>query len=97
MDSVKLDGRSMIGILDPTRFNQASYTVTLRNESEMYKDMTMMTFNKEVSCMRKEAMSRVALHIAKANNAFVEGGKKTLLIPYFLSKFQLYFKFCIKI
>jgi hypothetical protein len=52
-------------------------------ESEMYKDMTMMVFNKEVSHMRKEALSRVALYIAKATHAFVEGGKKTFLVPYF--------------
>jgi hypothetical protein len=83
MDSVKLDGKSTIGILDLTRVNQASHTVTMRKESEMYKDMTMTAFNKEVSRMRKEALSRVALYIAKATHAFVEGGKKTLLIPYF--------------
>jgi hypothetical protein len=83
MDSVKLDGRSTIGILDLTRVNQASHTITLRKESEMYKDMTMTAFNKEVSRMRKEALSRAALYIAKATHAFVEGGKKTLLIPYF--------------
>jgi hypothetical protein len=83
MDSVKLDDRSTIRILDLTRVNQASHTVTLRKESEMYKDMTMTAFNKEVSRMRKEALSRAALYIAKATHAFVEGGKKTLLIPYF--------------
>jgi hypothetical protein len=55
----------------------------LRKESEMYKDMIMTMFNKEVSHMRKEALLRVALYIAKATHAFVEGGKKTLLIPYF--------------
>jgi hypothetical protein len=49
----------------------------------MYKDMTMMTFNKEVSHMRKETLSRAALHIAKVTHTFVEGGKKTSLIPYF--------------
>jgi hypothetical protein len=83
MDSVKLDGRSTIGILDLTRVNQASHTITLRKESEMYKDMTMTAFNKKVSRMRKEALSWVALYIAKATHAFMEGGKKTLLIPYF--------------
>jgi hypothetical protein len=83
MDSVKLDGRSTIGIHDLTCVNQASHTITLRKESEMYKDMIMTMFNKEVSHMRKEALLRVALYIAKATHAFVEGGKKTLLIPYF--------------
>jgi hypothetical protein len=83
MDSVKLDGRSMIEILDPTRVSQTSHNIILKKESEMYKDMTMMVFNKEVSCMRKEALSRVALYIAKATHAFVERGKKTIIIPYF--------------
>jgi hypothetical protein len=41
MDNVKLGDKSMIGILDPTRVNQASHSVNLMNESEMYKDMTM--------------------------------------------------------
>jgi hypothetical protein len=91
MDSVKLDGRSTIRILDPTRVSQTSHNVILKKELEMYKDMTMMAFNKVVSRMRKEAWSQVALYIAKTTHLFVEGGKKTLLIPYFLSKFHLYF------
>jgi hypothetical protein len=41
MDNVKLGDKSTIGILDPTRVNQASHSVNLMNESEMYKDMTM--------------------------------------------------------
>jgi hypothetical protein len=36
--------------------------------------------------MRKEAWSQVALYIAKTTHAFVEGGKKTITIPYLLSK-----------
>jgi hypothetical protein len=80
---VKLDGRSTIGILDPTYVSQTSHNIILKKESEKYKDMIMTAFNKEVSRMRKEAWSRVALYIAKATHAFVEGGKKTLLIPYF--------------
>jgi hypothetical protein len=88
-DSVKLDGMSMIGILDLTRVSQTSHNVILK-ESEMYKDMTMTTFNKKVYCMRKEALSRIALYIAKPTHVFVEVGKKTLLIPYFF-KFHLYF------
>jgi hypothetical protein len=83
MDSVKLEGRSTIGILDPTCVSQTSHNVILKKESEMYKDMTMASLNKEVSRMRKEAWSQVALYIAKATHAFMEGGKKTLLIPYF--------------
>jgi hypothetical protein len=81
---VKLDGRSTIGILDPTYVSQTSHNIILKKESEKYKDMIMTAFNKEVSRMRKEAWSRVALYIAKATHAFVEGGKKTLLTPYFL-------------
>jgi hypothetical protein len=50
----------------------------------------MTTFSKEVYCMRKEALSRIALYIAKPTHVFVEVGKKTLLIPYFF-KFHLYF------
>jgi hypothetical protein len=84
MDFVKLDGRSTIRILDLTHVSQTSHNVILKKESEMYKNMTMTTFNKEVCHMRKEAWSWVALYIAKATHAFVEGGTKTLLIPYFL-------------
>jgi hypothetical protein len=80
---VKLDGRSTIGILDPTYVSQTSHNIILKKESEKYKDMIMTAFNKEVSRMRKEAWSRVALYIAKATHAFVEGGKKTPLILYF--------------
>jgi hypothetical protein len=49
----------MIEILDPTRVNQASHTINLRNDSEMYKDMTMKKFNKEVDRMTKDARARV--------------------------------------
>jgi hypothetical protein len=41
MDNVKLGDKSTIGILDLTHVNQASHTVNLRKELEMYKDMTM--------------------------------------------------------
>jgi hypothetical protein len=46
MYNVKLEGRSTIEILDPTRVSQANHTITLRKQSEMYKDMTMAEFNK---------------------------------------------------
>jgi hypothetical protein len=82
-DNVKMEGRSIIGILDPKRVSQASHTVTLRNESEMYKDMTMKEFNKEVDRMSKDARARVSLYIAKEIHAFIQGGKKTIKIPYF--------------
>jgi hypothetical protein len=83
MDSMKLDGRSTIEILDSTHVSQTSHNIILKKELEMYKYMTMTAFNKEVSCMRKEAWLQVALYIAEATHAFVEGGKKTIVIPYF--------------
>jgi hypothetical protein len=67
------------------------------NESEIYKDMTMKEFNKEVDHMSKDARARVSLYIAKAIHAFVQGGKKTIKILYFLSMFHQYFQFCIEI
>jgi hypothetical protein len=72
MDNVKLEGRSTIGILDPTHVNQASYTINLRKESEIYKDITMKEFNKEAMRMSKDARARVSLYITKAVHAFVK-------------------------
>jgi hypothetical protein len=86
MDNVKLEGRSTIGILDLTHVSQASHTVTLRKQSEMYKDMTMVEFNKEVAHMIKDAMAWLSLYIAKEIHAFMQGGKKTIKIPYFLKE-----------
>jgi hypothetical protein len=83
MDNVKLEDKSTIGILEPTRVNQASHTVNLRKESEMYKDMRMKEFDKEVVDMSKNARVQVSLYIAKAMHAFVKGGKKTIKIPSF--------------
>jgi hypothetical protein len=97
MDNIKLEGRSTIEILDPTHVNQASHIVNLRKESEMYKDMKMKEFNKEVDRMTKDVRARVSLYIAKAIHAFVQEGKKIIKISYFLSKFHLPFQFCIKI
>jgi hypothetical protein len=39
MDNVKLGDKSKIGILDPTRVNQARHIVNLSKELEMYKDV----------------------------------------------------------
>jgi hypothetical protein len=83
IDNVKLGDRSMIGILDLTHVSQASHTITLMKESEMYKDMTMKEFNKEVNCMTKDAWARVSLYIAKAIHVFMQGGKKTIKTTYF--------------
>jgi hypothetical protein len=46
MDSDKLEDKSTIGILNPTRVNQASHTVTLNKNSEIYRNMSQKDFNK---------------------------------------------------
>jgi hypothetical protein len=46
MDSEKLEDKSTIEILDPTRVNQASYTITLNKDSEMYRNMSQVDFDK---------------------------------------------------
>jgi hypothetical protein len=84
MDNVKLEGRSTIGILDPTRVNQASHIVNLRKDSEMYKNMTM-EFNKEVDHMTKDARAHVSLYIAKSIHGFIQEGKKIIKISYFFN------------
>jgi hypothetical protein len=48
MDSDKLGDKSTIGILDLTHVNQASQTVTLNKNSEMYRNMSQQDFNKQV-------------------------------------------------
>jgi hypothetical protein len=65
MDNVKLGDKSKIRILNPTHVNQASHIVNLRKESEMYKDMTMKQFNKEVTDLCKNARAMVSLYIVK--------------------------------
>jgi hypothetical protein len=85
MDNVKLGDKSKIEILNLTCVNPASHTVNLRNDSEMYKDMTMKQFNKEVADLSKNARMRVLLYIAKAMHAVVKGGKITIKISYFFN------------
>jgi hypothetical protein len=46
MYSDKLGDKSTIGILDPTRVNQARHTVILNKNSEMYRNMSQQDFNK---------------------------------------------------
>jgi hypothetical protein len=46
MDNEKLGDKSTIGIHDPTRVNQASNTVILNKDSEMYRDMSQDDFDK---------------------------------------------------
>jgi hypothetical protein len=62
-----------------------------------YQDMTMKELNKEVTDMSKNSRAWETLYNVKAMHAFVEGGKKTIRIPYFLSKFHMYFQLCIEI
>jgi hypothetical protein len=66
MDSDKLGDKSTIGILDPTRVNQASHTVILNKNSEMYRNMSLQDFNKQVNKQTGTARSKVALYIARA-------------------------------
>jgi hypothetical protein len=93
MDSEKLEDKSTIGILDPTRVNQASCTVILNKDSEMYKNISQDDFDKQVKELTGTARSTVALYIAKAIQAFLKDGKFLIKIPYFLSKFDLYSQF----
>jgi hypothetical protein len=48
MDSDKLGDKSTIGILNPTHVSQASHTVILNKNSEMYRNMSQQDFNKQV-------------------------------------------------
>jgi hypothetical protein len=82
MDSEKLGDKSTIGILDPTRVNQASYTITLNKNSEMYRNMSQHDFDIQVKELTGTTKSKVALYIAKAMQAFVKDGKFLINIPY---------------
>jgi predicted nucleotidyltransferase len=81
--SDKLGDKSMIGILDPTRVNQASHTVILNKNSELYRNMSQQYFNKQVKKQTSTARSKVALYISRAIQAFVKDGKTLIKIPYF--------------
>jgi ribosomal protein L21E len=83
MDNVKLGDKSKIEILDPTHVNQASHTINLRKELEMYKNMTKKQFNKEVEELSSKERERASLYIAKAMNAFVKDDKTSIKILYF--------------
>jgi hypothetical protein len=89
MDSDKLGDKSTIGILDPTRVNQASHIITLNKKFEMYRNMSQQDFNKQVKEQTGKAKSKVAVYIARAIQAFVKDDKTLIKIPYFLSKFDL--------
>jgi hypothetical protein len=70
MDSDKLGDKSMIEILDPTRVNQASHTVTLNKNSEMYRNMSQQDFNKQVKEQTGTARLKVAVYIARCHTPF---------------------------
>jgi hypothetical protein len=93
MDSEKLRDKSTIGILNLTRANQASYTITLNKDSEMYRNMSLGDFGKQVKELTSTTRSKVMLYIAKEIQAFVKDGKFLIKISYFLSKFDLYSQF----
>jgi hypothetical protein len=83
MDSDKLGDKSTIGILDPTHVNQASHTVTLNKNFEMYRNMSQQDFNRQVKEQTSIARSKVAVYIARAIQTFVKDGKTLMKIPYF--------------
>jgi hypothetical protein len=93
MDIKKLRDKSTIGILDPTCVNQASYTIILNKDSEMYRNMSQDDFNKQVKELTDTTRSKVVLYIAKVIQAFVKDCKFLIKIPYFLSKFDMYSQF----
>jgi hypothetical protein len=83
MDSDKLGDKSTIEILDLTHVNQASHTVTLNRNSDMYRNTSQQDFIKQVKEQTGTARSKVAVYIAKAIQAFVKDGKTLIKIPYF--------------
>jgi hypothetical protein len=83
MDSEKLGDKSTIGILDPTHVNQASYTITLNKNSDMYRNMSQHDFDIQVKELTGTARSKVALYIPKAMQPFVKDGKFLIKILYF--------------
>jgi CMP-N-acetylneuraminic acid synthetase len=83
MDSEKLGDKSTIGILNLTRVNQESYTVTLNKDSEIYRNMSQYDFDTQVKELTGTTRSNVALYIAKTMQAFVKDDKFLIKIPYF--------------
>jgi alpha-mannosidase len=83
MDSDKLGDKSTIGILDPTRVNQASHTITLNKNYEMYRNKSQQDFNKQVKEQTGTARLKVAVYIAKVIQAFVKDGMTLINISYF--------------
>jgi predicted nucleotidyltransferase len=82
MDSDKLGDKSTIGILDPTHVKQASHTITLNKNSEMYKNMSQQDINKQVKEQTGTTRLKVVVYIARAIQAFVKDDKTLIKIPY---------------
>jgi hypothetical protein len=82
MDNIKLRDQGTVRILDLTRANQASYTVSLNKNSEMYKDMSQKDFDEQVKEMSGKARTKVSLYIAHTIKAFVKEGKFIIKIPF---------------
>jgi hypothetical protein len=74
MDGDKLGDKSTVGILDMTRVNQASHTIILNKNSEMYRNMSQQDFNKKVKEQIGTARSKVVVYIARAIQVFVKDG-----------------------
>jgi hypothetical protein len=83
MDSDIFRYKSTIEILDPTRVNQASHTITLNKNSKMYRNMSQQDFNKQVKEQTGTTRSKVAMYIARAIQAFIKDGKTLIKISYF--------------
>jgi hypothetical protein len=83
MNNVKLEDQGTVGILDPTCVNQASYTVSLNKNSEMYKEMSQKEFNEQVKEMSGKARMKVSLYIAHTIKVFVKEGKFIINTPFF--------------
>jgi hypothetical protein len=82
MDSVKLGDQGTVEILDPTRVNQASYTVSSNKNSEMYKNLSQKDFDEQVKEMSGKARMKVSLYIAHTIKAFVKEDKFIIKIPF---------------
>jgi hypothetical protein len=82
MDSVKLGDQGTVEILDPTRANQASYTVSSNKNSEMYKNLSQKDFDEQVKEMSGKARMKVSLYIAYTIKTFVKEDKFIIKIPF---------------
>jgi hypothetical protein len=78
-----LGDQGTVGILDPTHVNQASYTVSLNKNSEMYKDMSQKDFDEQVKEMSGNARMNVSMYIAHTIKVFVKEGKFIIKILFF--------------